>query len=78
MSFVDDARRAQAESKARTLRALAGLPEPEPVEPEPAKPTSTFDGGARTRVPLPPESHGVWLGRVIEAQRGRPSGYFNA
>ncbi len=47
-------------------RVQAAQPEVEPKEPAPAR--GGFDGGARTTLPLPPESHGETLVRILRSR----------
>ena len=55
------------------LRMLGAVSDtPDSTTPPEAKPTPSFDGGARQSPPLAPESHGEWLGRVLRGEGGAP------
>jgi hypothetical protein len=74
MTWLDDARQAQAERKATLTRALLGLPaEPEQAEPEPVEPkrAPSYDGGAR-RTPPVPVTQGQFYAALFKGEKPWP------
>jgi hypothetical protein len=65
MTEFDGARAARAAGRERLHHALGGIPKPEADAAVAAKPPiATFDGGARTPVPPPAETHEQTLSRI--------------
>jgi hypothetical protein len=70
--IIGAALEAKAVNRAMLLRALAGMPEPEHVEPDHEPRAGSFDGGAR---PIAPhvETPGETLMRIIGDRGARVS-----
>ena len=70
---------AAATGKAERQRALVNLltgRAPQPRDERGRFTTGGFDGGARQRLPPPPESHGSWLTRILRSRAADSGGEF--
>jgi hypothetical protein len=68
--FLSTAREDKLAKNAKLLRALGGLPEPDPPEAHAPERVPGFDGGARSDQPEPTPTHGETLAAIIATPAG--------